>query len=301
MTDLRHVLVTGAAGRIGSEVVRHLRGHGIAVTAVSNVERNDLEAERFALGDVADEELIASLLRSPASLPAVDAVVHMAALPHRDTGTPMEVYRTNVITTFNVLTKAAEAGVEHAVIASSINASGLPLNNHDVRPAYYPIDVHVPADIADWYSLSKASDELTARMVSRRWGTSVVALRFPFTKSSEAIALYSGLSTDDPVLGVNDGWAYLHARDAARASFSALTAGLSGFHAFHVAARDTVVPYLTSDLLDRYARDVPRHRAFVGRETAIDLTDARQLLGFEAEFALDLEPRPLPALEVARR
>jgi nucleoside-diphosphate-sugar epimerase len=301
MTDVRHVLVTGAAGGIGSAVTRYFRELGIAVTGLSNVERDDLEVERFALGDAADDELVAQLLRDHPGLPAVDAVVHMAALPHRDTDTPLAVYRTNVVTTFNVLTKAAEAGIERAVIASSVNASGLPLNNHDVRPAYYPIDVHLPADVADWYSLSKVSDELTAAMVSRRWGTTVVALRFPFTKAADQIEAYSRIVTEDPELGVSDGWAYIHPRDAARASLASLAADISGLHVLHVAARDTTVPYLTSDLLDRYAPGVPRRRAFAGRETALDLTDARRVLGFEAEYALDLEPRPLPAQELAKK
>jgi nucleoside-diphosphate-sugar epimerase len=294
VSDVRHVLVTGACGVIGSPLVAHFREQGIAVTAVSNVEQGDLDVERFALGDAADDALVAGLLRDHPGLPAVDAVVHMAALPHRDTDTPLAVYKTNVVTTFNVLTQAAQAGVERAVIASSINASGLPLNDHDVRPAYYPIDIHVPADIADWYSLSKASDELTAAMVARRWEMAIVALRFPFTNTTDRIRWYSGVCTGDPVRGVNDGWAYLHVRDAARASLSSLEAGLPGFNVFHVAARDSTVPFVTSDMLSLYAPGVPCTRELVGREPAVDLSDARRMLGFEAEFGLGLEPQPLP-------
>jgi len=300
VAEPRHVLVTGAAGRIGSEAVRYLRSLGIAVTALSNVRSADVEAERFVLGDAADDSQLASLLGEHGGLPPVDAVVHLAALPHPGSGTPLEVYRTNVVTTFNVLTKAAEAGIANAVVASSVNASGLPFNNHDVRPPYYPIDVHVPADLADWYSLSKASDELTAAMVARRWGMTVVALRLTHTNTTDGLAWYSGVLTDDLTRGVNDGWAYVHVHDAARAALLSLTSGLSGFHAVHVAAADTLVPYRTADLLDRYAPDVPRRREFVGRETAIDLTEGRRLLGFEAEYTIDLEPLPLPQ-ELAER
>jgi nucleoside-diphosphate-sugar epimerase len=294
VNEPRHVLVPGAAGNIGGAVVRHFRECGIPVTALTDVELDGFDAERVLLGDAADEELVRDALRGGQGLPAVDAVVHMAALPHRDTDTPMQVYRTNVITTFNVLMKAVEAGVERAVVASSVNASGLALNNHDVRPAYYPIDVDLPSDIADWYSLSKATDELTAAMVVRRAGMAVVALRFPYTQSAEGIDWYSGVVTADPVRGVNDGWAYLHNRDAARASLLSLTAGLSGLNVFHLAAPDTLVPYATAELLDRYAPDVPRRRELSGREPAVDVEDARRLLGFEAEYALDLEELPLP-------
>ena len=137
-------------------------------------------------------------------------------------------------------------------------------------------------------------------MVARRWGMTVVALRLPFTDSTERIDWFSDVSTKDPTMGVNDGWAYLHSRDAAHAMLLSLTAGLDGVHVFYVAARDTTVPYATSELLDRYAPDVPRRRAFSGREPAVDVEDARRLLGFEAEYALDLDLLPLPK-ELATR
>ena len=300
MTTPRHVLVTGGSGRIGIHVVRYLRECGIAVTSLSNTERSDLEADRVVVGDAADESLVAWVLRPIFRLPAVDAIVHLAAIPHRDTAPSMAVYRTNVVSTFNVLMRAGEAGVEQCVIASSFAASGLTFNNHDVLPAYYPVDVSLPADIADWYSLSKAADELTAQMISRRYGTSIVALRLPFCNSTEQIEWWSGYTADDPRNGVCDGWSYLHARDAGRAALASLEAALEGFNVFHVAAPDTCVPYATEELLDRFAPGVPRRRAFEGREVAVDLTDAKRLLGFEAEYALDLETRPLPQELVAR-
>jgi nucleoside-diphosphate-sugar epimerase len=294
------VLITGGGGRIGVEVVRYFRECGIAVTSLDITKHPDLEAERVVVGDAADESLLSWVLRPIFRLPAVDAVVHLAAIPHRDTAPSLVVYRTNVVSTFNVLIRAGEAGIENVVTASSFAASGLTFNNHEVLPAYYPVDVNVPADIADWYSLSKASDELTARMISRRYGTSITALRLPFCNSTEQVEWWSQYSTDDPTNGVCDGWSYLHARDAGRAALASLQAGLVGFNAFHIAARDTCVPYLTEELLDRYAPGVPRRRALEGREVAVDLTDAKQRIGFEAEFVLDLEPRPLPQ-EVAAR
>jgi hypothetical protein len=61
-----------------------------------------------------------------------------------------------------------------------------------------------------------------------------------------------------------------------------------------VAADNTLVPYRTEELLDRYAPRVPRTRRFVEREVAVDLTRARTLLGFRAEHQLELSTRPLP-------
>lgn len=300
MSEPRHVLVTGSAGRIGRVVVEFLRGRGVAVTGLSDVAADDVEVDRFVLGDATEEAPLREALAPSPGLPPVDGVVHMAGIPHRDTDRPLVVYRTNVVSTYNVLGQAAEAGVARAVVASSFNATGLALNNHDVRPAYYPLDERTPADVADWYSLSKASDELTAAMVARRWGTTVVALRLPHTNTTEGLDWYSGVVTDDLASGVNEGWAYLHSGDAARACLLALAADLSGLTVLQVAARDTLVPYPTLELLDRYAPGVPRLRRFEGREAPVDTSAAQRLLGFEPEYALDLEELPLPREPVAR-
>ena len=106
-------------------------------------------------------------------------VVHLAALAHPTAGTPYDVYTTNVVSTFNVLAQAGALGIDRAVVASSINAFGVPFNPHDVRPAYFPLDEKIPADVADWYSLSKQNDENTARMAWRRWGIDVVVVPVP--------------------------------------------------------------------------------------------------------------------------
>src|SRR5206468_7349833 len=106
---------------------------------------------------------------------------HLAAIPSPELAPWPEVFADNVTSTFNVLSAAGEAGVRRMMLASSINASGVPMNSHDVRPAYYPFDEDLPTDIDDPYSLSKAVDEQTARMVARHWGADVVAVRFPLT------------------------------------------------------------------------------------------------------------------------
>ena len=154
----RRVLVTGAAGRIGSVTTRHLSELGALVTALTIVEDPELKADRVVVGDTRSEDDVAVALAD------VDLVVHLAALAHPSAGTPYDVYSTNVVSTFNVLAQAGALGVKRAVVASSINAFGVPFNPHDIRPAYYPLDEKIPSDVADWYSLSKQNDENTCRM-----------------------------------------------------------------------------------------------------------------------------------------
>jgi nucleoside-diphosphate-sugar epimerase len=240
------------------------------------------------IGDTRSEADVAKALED------VEFVVHLAALPNPAAGSAYDVFSLNVVSTFNVLAQAGERGIRRAVIASSINAYGVPMNPHDVAPAYFPLDERLPIDVADPYSLSKQTDENTARMASRCWGIDVIALRFPLTRSEEHLRERAEAFRDHPEWSVREGWSYLDTRDAAHAVECGLTADLTGAHTVFVAAGTTCAPYRTQDLLERFAPRVPRLRPFVGREVPIDLTVARTLLGFQARHELDLPTLDLP-------
>jgi nucleoside-diphosphate-sugar epimerase len=278
----RRVLVTGAAGRIGLVTVEHLNDLGAKVTALSNVEHPELKADRVLIGDTRSESDVARALEG------AEYVVHLAALAHPSAGSPYDVYSINVVSTFNVLAQAGALGIDRAVIASSINATGVPFNPHEIRQPYFPWDEKAPSDVGDWYSLSKQNDENTARMAWRRWGIDVVAFRYPHVNSPDVLERMSAHVRANPRSGLREAWSYLDTRDAASAVELGLTASLSGAHTFFVAAGTTTAPYATEDLLDAFAPEVPRSRRFIGREVPIDLTAVRTVLGFEAKHELDL-------------
>lgn len=281
--DGRRILITGAAGRIGRVATAHLAGLGAAVTAMS-LDGDAVEgADRVVAGDTRSPNDVARALAD------VDAVVHLAALAHRDIAPAYDVYSTNVVSTFAVLTQAAERGIRRAVVAGSINRYGLPQGvDPAALPAYLPLDTDIPADVSDWYSLSKLNDENTSRMVWRRWGMDVVTLRLPHTNTRDVLERMSAQLADDPRPALTEGWSYLDVRDAAAAIGQGLTAEVRGAHAFYLAAPTTIVPYRTDDLLDRYAPGLLRTRAFAGREVPIDLTTAERTIGFRAGHELDL-------------
>ena len=288
----RQILVTGAEGRIGTATCEHLSGLGASVTALSlpaaGEQAVEHAADRVLHGDTRDDEVVQQALEG------VELVVHLAAIPAPHLADWTTVFSTNVVSTFTVLAHAGERGIRRAVIASSINAYGGPFNSHDVLPAYYPLDERLPADLDDPYSLSKFTDERTAEIANRHWGTDVIALRFPMTAAHDDLVAHARSTAEEPQQGAKEAWAYLDTRDAARAVERALLCETPGAHPVFVAADTTAVPYPTEDLLDRYGRDRPRLRSFVGREVPIDLTTARTLLGFQAQHLLEIEPQPLP-------
>lgn len=293
---LHRVLVTGAAGKIGGAVVRLLLDRGVAVTALSLAYDRPCPADRVLVGDVTDEADVAD------GLLGADAVVHLAALPHRDAGPPYDVFRTNACGTFAVLAAAGAQGLRRAVVASSINAFGVPMNHHDVLPAYFPLDEDVPADVDDWYSHSKSTDERTAAMASRHWGLETVALRFPLVDTPEGLARTAARLQEDPRGAVREGWSYLDLRDAARAVLAALTAPLHGSHVVGLSAADTLLTTPTADALARWAPSVPVRGDLPGRAPLVDAGRARRLLGFVPRHSVHdpASVHPLTRPETAR-
>jgi nucleoside-diphosphate-sugar epimerase len=277
-----HVLVTGAAGLIGTAVLDLLAGQGVATTALVLEPPAELDAGRVVIGDAADPQVVEDALRG------VDAVIHLAAIPTPLTDPDEVVFGRNTLATFTVLDRAGRAGIANCAIASSYAICGLPFARIPLRMPYLPIDVRLPLQITDPYALSKRVDEETAAMITRRYGTTVVALRLPFVGAADGrLAEMAAHLVRDPAHGAPDVWSYLDVRDAARALVAALQPGVAGCHVVYVAAPETLAAQPTEDLLEAFHPGVPRPR-FPGRAVPIDLTGARDLLGFTAAhpFAL---------------
>lgn len=282
------VLVTGAAGLIGSATLELLAARGIAATAlVQDPPGRELPADRVVVGDAADPAAVVRALTD------VDAVIHLAAIPSPLKDPAERVFATNTLATFTVLDQAGVAGIGRVALASSYAICGLPFAVRPLRMPYLPIDTALPLQITDAYALSKRVDEETAAMAHRRYGMTVVAVRLPFVGTADdrlpdAARRYA----DDPSSGAADVWSYLDARDAARAMVASLEPARPGNHVVYVAAPETIAPYPTEALLDRFHPGVPRP-AFPGRTVPIDLVPAVDLLGFTAAHHWPVDEREL--------
>jgi nucleoside-diphosphate-sugar epimerase len=153
----------------------------------------------------------------------------------------------------------------------------------------------MPSQEADPYSLSKTTDEAICRMMTRRSGLTTTALRFPFLGTpADRLPGYADELAADPGKGVRDAWAYLDTRDAGRVLALAVERRGGDAEVAYAVAPDTLVPYATQELIERFLPEVPRSRSFEGREVPVDTTRAARLLGFAAEHLWPLESRPLP-------
>lgn len=280
---MNRVLVTGAAGRLGRVTLDRLAREGVAATALDLRDPGDLPADRVVVGDHGDVAVVR------AAMAGVDAVVHCAAIPSPTLGTADEVFCGNTRGTFVVLEAAAQAGVGRAVLAGSQSALGFAWSPEPVSPHYLPVDEAHPLLAADPYALSKQVDESIGAMMARRYGMTVVALRFPLLGGrAERLPTYAERYRADPVTGARSLWAYLEDRDAAAANWLALTRPLTGFEALFVAAPTTLAALPTEELLDRFHPAVPRRIALPGRTVPFDLSRADAVLGLVPEHLYDI-------------
>jgi FlaA1/EpsC-like NDP-sugar epimerase len=126
----RRVMVTGAAGSIGSRLVAQL--HMLDPAVVVCVDRSesgmfrlgqsltDIPNFRLEVGDVQSERRIAQLMAEYRP----EILFHVAAYKHVPLmqGNPLEAFNNNVWGTLNVLRQAAAVGVERVVYVSTDKA-----------------------------------------------------------------------------------------------------------------------------------------------------------------------------------
>ncbi|MEH1166799.1 NAD(P)-dependent oxidoreductase [Micromonospora sp. CPCC 205539] len=162
-SQLGTVVVTGAAGRIGSAVRRHLRDEVRQLVLVDRVPiQPQSPVERVRQLDLVDLDAVV------AALEGADAVVHLAGLA--DEAPLADLLDSNVLGTYNVLEGARRQRVGRVVLASSNRVTG-----------FYPVGQVVvpdaPARPDGFYGVSKVAVEALGRLYADKFGLSVVCLR----------------------------------------------------------------------------------------------------------------------------
>lgn len=277
------VLVTGAVGLLGREVVTRLAAGGWSVRAH---DRTPLPpglpaaADEFRCGDLLDPEQAAQAVEG------MDAVVHAAALPSPSLGTEQEVFTVNVEAAHRVLSAAGHAGVRRIVHISSLSALGLAWSKDYRAPLELPVTERHPFIGEDVYGLSKHLSEVVAETVARRDDATVVSLRFPFLGTGQRLRqLLDHVHENPGGSGRRELWGWLDTRDAARSVEAALNRPLTGYQVVNVTAPDTTSLLPSRELVRRYHPTLPAERAPEGFGTLFSTSRAEELLGFTARYS----------------
>lgn len=205
---IQRVLVTGAAGFIGSHACSALLASGHEVLGLDNFDpfypRGLKEAAvaellgrpgfRFVEGDIRDAGLLDGLL------PGISTVLHLAARAgvRPSIEDPVLYASVNVTGTVTVLEACRAAGVRQIVFGSSSSVYG------DTTPAPFREDAPAVDPISP-YAATKRAGELLCRVYAHLHGLRIAALRFftvygPRQRPDLAIHRFTRLLADGQVL-----------------------------------------------------------------------------------------------------
>jgi UDP-glucuronate 4-epimerase len=215
------VLVTGAAGFIGSHVSHRLLDRGDEVVGLDNLNNyydptlkearlarlTPKTGFRFAKLDLADGPGMAALFKAE----RFDRVVHLAAQAgvRYSLENPQAYVDSNITGTLNVLEGCRHNGVQHLVYASTSSVYGSTTN--------MPFSVHQAATHPlSFYAASKRANELMAHTYAALFKLPVTGLRFftvygPWGRPDMALFLFTkNILADKPIDVFNHGH---HKRD----------------------------------------------------------------------------------------
>jgi len=296
------ILVTGGAGFIGSNFIRHVlsarKNYQILnydkLTYAGNLANLHSVVGhpkyQFIKGDICDFVVLEHAMRG------CDAVIHFAAESHVDRSIyePGPVIQTNVTGTFTLLEAARKLGVSRFVHISTDEVYG------DIAPGAFANE-DSPVQPSSPYSASKAASDLLVRSYVRTY-------KFPasITRSSNNYGPYqfpekflplmiTNILDNKPLPVYGDGKQerdWLHVNDNCRGILAVLERGRTGevynIGGSHVDQNIAVVQRLLAmmgapETLVSYVADRPGH----DRRYALDCTKIQTELGWKPEISLE--------------
>jgi nucleoside-diphosphate-sugar epimerase len=224
------VLVTGASGHIGANLVRTLlRGEQPGVGAIRVLVQpgvgdegiRGLDVER-AEGDLRD----AAAMR--AAVAGCDRVYHVAAKVSTLAGGEQEIFDVNVVGTRNLLEAARAAGVQRVVVSGSLSAVGNPVDTpSNEKVPFNPFAHDMP------YAWTKALVELACWEAAANGQDVVVATSCAVLGPNDYVPSRMGRVLLDFANGklrayIPGGFEFVSARDIVRGHILAMESGRSG-------------------------------------------------------------------------
>lgn len=232
------IFVTGGAGFIGSNFIRHVlalgKSHSIVnfdkLTYAGNLANLEVVAQNpdysFVKGDICDAGAVEEAIRS------CDMVVHFAAESHVDRSIyePAAAIETNVRGTFVLLQVSRAIGIRRFVHVSTDEVYG------DLAPTAFA-EENAPIQPSSPYSASKASSDLLVRSYVRTYGFPALITRssnnygpYQFPEKFLPLTITNALE-DKPLPIYGDGRQqrdWLHVRDNCRGILAVLECGRVG-------------------------------------------------------------------------
>ncbi|MCX8169444.1 MAG: GDP-mannose 4,6-dehydratase [Candidatus Methanomethylicia archaeon] len=243
------ILVTGAAGFIGSHIVDRLLTMGFEVYGLDNLSNGVIDNLCIAFNYDNFKFLRADLLDSSSCMEffnGVDVVFHFAANPEvrHSFREPLDHYRNNVEATLNVLEFCRKFNIKYMVFASSSTVYGDP--DFIPTPEFHPIK---PISV---YGATKAACEILCKVYSELYNVKSLILRYanivgPRSNHGVIIDFINKLKLNSKILEIlGDGTqikSYLYIDDAIDATIMAfknfILEGLN-FEIYNIGSMDQI-------------------------------------------------------------
>lgn len=297
-----NILITGAAGFIGSNLADKLLLEGNTIYALDNFcdyypvylkrqnVENNLNNPNYKLfeGDVLDNSFLDYVFQNP-----IDCVIHLAGQGgvRPSIEKPINYIEENVIASVNILDKMKKYNVKKIVFASSSSVYGNCIEEK------FSEDFKVSKPVSP-YAATKISSELFLYTYSYLYNINAIALRFftvfgPRQRPDLAIRKFIDLIEDDKPLPLyGDGTTcrdYTYIDDIIDGIKRAINYNIDGFEVFNLGAGSPVslrqMVQTIEKVLNKKAKIeyLPMQEGDVLR-TSCDISKARDLLGYNPKI-----------------
>ncbi len=171
------ILITGAAGYIGSHTAINFLNNGYDIVVFDNLENGHIETID-ALKKIGKVEFVKGDLRNIDDIETVfkkydiDAVIHFAAfaLVGESVENPSKYYRNNVYGTLNLLDTMIKHNCKKIIFSSTCATYG--------EPKYTPVDESHPQSPINPYGMSKLMAEKIMEDYDTAYGLKSIRLRY---------------------------------------------------------------------------------------------------------------------------
>ena len=257
------VLITGAAGRLGSYTVEGFLKLGYDVVATDVMYRHGMPV-KLHMADLLDRLAVYQLMEG------CDAVAHIGNHFAPGVVSPQQrLYSENATMSINVFQAAVDAGIRKILFASSIQAAcsrrlaHFPLDEKGLPPSHHthlPIGFETPPQPGNHYALSKVAGEDMLKMLSQHVPElSCYSIRFPWIMLPHRYRRYP-INLDRYPTMIDEAFAYLMAGDALSLMDHLLRNGKPGHHILMPSANDNHLNLRAADLIQLFFKGVPQRK-----------------------------------------